>query len=115
VRHGLDAGKITDLPGVSVGIVPLLARAGVRALHIGTNGMGNQVFPSFPGRGNLPQVFVWRHPSTGDEIVLMNEQGCVDTTLFFLFLFFLYFLFSCLGFPLLFHLFFFLCMYWSIF
>ena len=69
------AAKITDLPGVSIGIVPLLAAAGIKALHIGTNGQGNQVFPSFPGGGNLPQVFRWRHPATGDEVVVMNEQG----------------------------------------
>ena len=71
---GTVAGKITDLPGVSIGIVPLLARAGVKALHIGTNGQGTQVFPSFPGGGNLPQVFRWRHPTTGDEVVVMNEE-----------------------------------------
>ena len=74
VSHGTVAGKITDLPGVSIGIVPLLARAGVKALHIGTNGQGTQVFPSFPGGGNLPQVFRWRHPATGDEVVVMNEE-----------------------------------------
>ena len=59
---------------MSIGIVPLLARAGVKALHIGTNGQGTQVFPSFPGGGNLPQVFRWRHPTTGDEVVVMNEE-----------------------------------------
>ena len=76
VTHGTVAGKITDLPGVSISIVPLLAKAGVKALHIGTNGMGDQAFASFPGAGNLPQVFRWRHPATGDEIVVMNEQHC---------------------------------------
>eukprot|EP01043_Picozoa_sp_COSAG02_P019700 COSAG02_NODE_958_length_15648_cov_5.487620_2_plen_188_part_00 len=24
---------------------------------------------------NLPPVFRWRHPTTGDEIIVMNEQG----------------------------------------
>jgi hypothetical protein len=75
VTHGRSGAKITDLPGVSIGIVPLLARAGVKALHIGTNGMGDQVFPSFNGADNLPQVFRWHHPATGDEIIVMNEQG----------------------------------------
>lgn len=73
--NGLIAAKISDLPGVSIGIIPALAKAGVQVLHIGTNGQGNQVFPSFPNGGNLPQVFVWRHPVTSDEIVVMNEQG----------------------------------------
>jgi hypothetical protein len=40
VQHGTIAGKMTDLPGVSIGIVPLLAQAGIKALHIGTNGIG---------------------------------------------------------------------------
>jgi hypothetical protein len=31
VNHGTVAGKMTDLPGVSIGIVPLLAQAGVKA------------------------------------------------------------------------------------
>ena len=75
VSHGLVTGKITDLPGVSIGIVPLLAKAGIKALHIGTNGQGDQAFTSFPGGGNLPQVFRWKHPATGDEVVVMNEQG----------------------------------------
>lgn len=81
VQHGRSAAKATDVPGVSIGIVPLLARAGVKALHLGTNGMGNTVFPvnitGHPsGRGcsrscNDPyaQVFRWRHPATGDEII----------------------------------------------
>lgn len=75
VNHGTVAGKMTDLPGVSIGIVPLLAQAGVKALHIGTNGQGNQVFPSFPDQHNLPPVFRWRHPATSDEVIIMNEQG----------------------------------------
>ena len=74
VSHGTVAAKVTDLPGVSIALVPLLARAGIKALHIGTNGMGGQAFSSFPGVGNLPQVFRWRHPATGDEIVVINEQ-----------------------------------------
>lgn len=75
VSHGTVAGKMTDLPGVSIGIVPLLAKAGVKALHIGTNGQGNQAFSSFADQNNLPPVFRWRHPATGDEIIVMNEQG----------------------------------------
>jgi hypothetical protein len=93
VRHGLSCGKATDLQGVSIGIVPLLARAGVKGLHLGTNGMGGQVFPKTlgmdaaggPGEADehvdeqigvmqAARVFRWRHPETGDEIVMMYEQ-----------------------------------------
>ena len=42
VQHGRSVAKGSDVGGVSIGIVPLLARAGVKALHLGTNGMGNQ-------------------------------------------------------------------------
>jgi hypothetical protein len=75
MKHGLAAGKVTDLPGVSISIVPLLARAGVKALHIGTNPIGYQPFTSFPDVDNLPQVFRWKHPATGDEVIVMNERG----------------------------------------
>ena len=65
-----------DLPGVSIGIVPLLAKEGVKALHIGTNGQGNQVFPSFPGRGNLPPVFRWRHPGIRMQLAVSDNHAC---------------------------------------
>ena len=94
VKHGRSAAKATDIPGVSIGIVPILARAGVKALHLGTNGMGNQIFPvNITGRpqGNAThkphfknagrvtndpysQVFRWQHPATGDEILMLMEQ-----------------------------------------
>ena len=92
VSHGRSAGKATDIPGVSIGIVPLLAKAGIKALHLGTNGMGDQVFPvnitghlgvtascgagkyNSRGDGCFDQVFRWQHPDTGHEIVMMMEQ-----------------------------------------
>ena len=98
VHHGRSVGKASDVAGVSIGIVPLLAEAGVKAFHFGTNGMGNQVFPrnitgqehgtncEDPHTGHSPcdtwghycdwysQVFRWRHPATGDEIIMMMEQ-----------------------------------------
>ena len=92
VSHGRSAGKATDIPGVSIGIVPLLAKAGVKALHLGTNGMGGQAFPvnisgqpgvssecgagkyEKDGDGCYAQVFRWQHPDSGHEIVMMMEQ-----------------------------------------
>ena len=74
-RHGLSiarrldeaygrrtiAAKMTDVPGHSLGVVPLLAEAGVRYLHIGTN----------PGSATpqVPPGFVWR-AADGSEIVV---------------------------------------------
>ena len=93
VQHGQSVAKGSDVGGVSIGVVPLLARAGVKALHLGTNGMGNQVFPAnitghpvgtfctYGGSAvwghycdNRRQVFRWRHPATGDEVIMMLEQ-----------------------------------------
>ena len=31
------AGKLTDVPGHTIGIVPLMAKAGLKYLHIGVN------------------------------------------------------------------------------
>ncbi len=62
------AAKMTDVPGHTIGIVPLLAQAGVRFLHIGVNSA------SMPP--DVPPVFRWRVPG-GDEIVVMyqNDYG----------------------------------------
>lgn len=59
-RHTV-AAKMTDVPGHTVGIVPILAAAGVRYLHIGTN----------PGSATpqVPETFRWRAPG-GSEVVV---------------------------------------------
>lgn len=60
------AAKMTDVPGHTRGIVPLLAEAGVQFLHIGVN-PGSTV----PG---VPPLFRWQDPD-GKEIVVMYESG----------------------------------------
>lgn len=60
------AAKMTDVPGHTRGIVPLLAEAGVRFLHIGVN-PGSTV-PS------VPPLFRWMDPS-GADLVVMYESG----------------------------------------
>lgn len=60
------AAKMTDVPGHTRAIVPLLARAGVRFLHIGVNASSTPP--------DVPPVFVWRDPS-GAEIVVMYQRG----------------------------------------
>jgi len=54
------AAKMTDVPGHTRGIVPLLAQAGVKFLHIGVNPAS-----TVPG---VPPLFRWQDPS-GAEIV----------------------------------------------
>ena len=60
------AAKMTDVPGVTRGVVPLLAEAGVRFLHVGVNPASRP--PS------VPPVFVWRDPH-GAEVVVAYSFG----------------------------------------
>ncbi|AHF89053.1 glycosyhydrolase [Opitutaceae bacterium TAV5] len=57
------AAKMTDVPGHTIGIVPLLAEAGVRLLHIGVNPAS-----TVP---DVPPVFVWRRGRC--EVVVIYE------------------------------------------
>jgi hypothetical protein len=59
------AAKMTDVPGHTRGIVPLLAEAGVQFLHIGVNEAS-----TMPA---VPPLFVWRDDS-GAEIVVMYQH-----------------------------------------
>ncbi len=78
-RHGLSvagrldrrfgrktiAAKMTDVPGHTRGIVPILAEAGIEFLHIGVN----EASPV----PDVPPVFRWR--AGGAEIVVAYERG----------------------------------------
>lgn len=60
------AAKMTDVPGHTLGIVPLLAEAGVRFLHLGVNGASPPP--------DIPELFRWRAPS-GEEVVVMYQRS----------------------------------------
>jgi hypothetical protein len=60
------AAKMTDVPGHTRGIVPLLAAAGVKFLHLGVN-----TASPVP---EVPEVFRWRAPD-GAEIVVMYQNS----------------------------------------
>jgi hypothetical protein len=60
------AAKMTDVPGHTRGIVPLLAAAGVELLHIGVNGASTPP--------DVPPAFVWREPG-GAEVAVMYQRG----------------------------------------
>ncbi len=60
------AAKMTDVPGHTRGIVPLLAEAGVKFLHIGVNAASPAP--------DVPDLFRWRAPG-GEEIVVMYEKS----------------------------------------
>ena len=76
--HGQICGKQSDVPGMSIAAVPILAAAGVKAMHIGYNGACK--LPEV-----LPPVFRWRHAPSGKDITLFVEAGygnlvCVGST-----------------------------------
>src|SRR5262249_15134854 len=60
------AAKMTDVPGHTRGIVPLLAEARIQFLHIGVNPASTP--PA------VPPVFVWRSPD-GSEVMVMYQKG----------------------------------------
>lgn len=59
------AAKMTDVPGHTRGIIPLLAEAGVKLLHIGVNEA------SFVPE--VPPAFVWRDEASGRELLMIYE------------------------------------------
>jgi hypothetical protein len=61
-----SAAKMTDVPGHTLGIVPLLAEAGVRFLHLGVN--------TASPPPEVPDVFRWRAPD-GSEVVVMYQKS----------------------------------------
>src|SRR5450759_3881396 len=60
------AAKMSDVPGHTRAIVPLLAEAEITFLHIGVNGASTP--PA------VPPLFVWRNPS-GAEVIVMVHKG----------------------------------------
>jgi hypothetical protein len=67
-RFGIKtlAAKMTDVPGHTRGIVPLLAEAGVRFLHLGVN--------SASPVPEVPDLFRWRAPD-GSEVIVMYQTS----------------------------------------
>lgn len=59
------AAKLTDVPGHTRALVPLLAGAGIRLLHIGVNPAS-----SVP---DVPPVFLWRDEASGTDVVVIYD------------------------------------------
>jgi hypothetical protein len=64
------AAKMTDVPGHTRGMVPLLAEAGIRLLHIGVN--PTSIVPA------VPRIFRWK--AGGAEIIVIYEKVYGATT-----------------------------------
>lgn len=54
-----------DVPFMTRGVVPLLSKAGVKAITVGTNGAC-----AFP---DVPKAFVWRDPVSATEVLAMEH------------------------------------------
>lgn len=67
-RFGIKTtgAKFTDVPGHTLGIVPLMAEAGLQLLHIGVNSASTPP--------ETPDLFRWRAPG-GEEIIVMYNKG----------------------------------------
>ena len=66
------AAKMTDVPGHTRAMVPLLAEAGIKVLHIGVNPASTP---------NLPKIFVWRHTDGSEITVIYDAKDYGGTTL----------------------------------
>lgn len=60
------ACKMTDVPGHTRAMIPLLAEAGIRFLHIGVNPVA-----TVP---DVPPLFEWRDPTTDTSIIVMYQS-----------------------------------------
>ncbi|MCL2879383.1 MAG: DUF5054 domain-containing protein, partial [Treponema sp.] len=64
------AAKMTDVPGHTIGIVPLMAKRGVKYLHIGVNGGSHMP--------EVPRVFKWR-ADDGSELLVQYDSSYGET------------------------------------
>lgn len=76
------AAKMTDVPGHTISLVPILAKHGIKLLHIGVNGAS-----AMP---DVPECFLWRHSSGAEVVVIYSgsyggEFKCdlIDEILYF--------------------------------
>ncbi len=67
------AAKMTDVPGHTRSIVPLLDDAGIEFLHLGVN-------PASP-QPNVPPLFRWRGPADSEVTVMYNSGYGATLTL----------------------------------
>ena len=74
------AAKLTDVPGHTIGLVPVLARAGVEYLHIGVNGASYvpevpPVFRWLAETGNVAPDEMMRTFNCGVGMVIVVASG----------------------------------------
>jgi hypothetical protein len=65
-----NSAKMTDVPGHTLGIVPLLQNAGIKLLHIGVNPASTPP--------DVPALFNWQSPD-GSEIIIAYQKDYGET------------------------------------
>jgi hypothetical protein len=61
------ASKMTDVPGHTRSMIPLMAEAGIQYLHLGANPASTTP--------DVPPVFVWQEPKSDTRILVMYQKG----------------------------------------
>src|SRR4051794_4176990 len=61
------SGKMTDVPGHTRGIVPLVAEAGIRFIHLGANAASTPP--------DVPTTFVWKDTSSNTDVMVMYQKS----------------------------------------
>lgn len=61
------AAKMTDVPGHTAAIIPLLAKHGIKLLHIGVNGASR-----IP---NVPECFLWKFGGSEIVVIYSGDYG----------------------------------------
>lgn len=85
--HGNLVGKLTDVTGMTRAAVPVISKYGVKAFHVGYNGVGG--LPILPGQGTpyqsgssfcgldsgcpMEAVFRWKDVESETELLMMIE------------------------------------------
>ena len=75
------SAKMTDVPGHTKGIVPLLAKHGIKLLHIGVNGVS-----AVP---EVPECFLWKNGDAEVVVIYSGDYGgayksdLIDEVLYF--------------------------------
>jgi hypothetical protein len=67
------AGKMTDVPGHTRAMIPLLAEAGVQLLHLGANPASTPP--------DVPSTFVWRDEPSNTRVLVMYQRGSYGDTM----------------------------------
>jgi hypothetical protein len=64
---GSITAKSTDVPGLSQSVIPIMAKAGIQAVHMGYNWACHTA--------DVPPIFVWKHEETGTDVIAMVEDS----------------------------------------